>query len=164
MGKYDHVKDDWIREALEEYKEVIDKNKRHPLDASSYRIEKPWGHEVWLELNEHYAYKIIHMKKGNRCSLQSHDKKVETNFVIDGEALVLLENDKGEMEEHLYKAGEGWCVPLGVKHRVVAQTDYTALECSTAHLKDCVRYEDDSGRTSGEVPGEHEKPGEENQE
>ena len=61
MAKYKHVKDEWIREALEEYKDKIDENKSHRLDISSYRVEKPWGHELWLELNEHYAYKLIHM-------------------------------------------------------------------------------------------------------
>ena len=38
------------------------------------RIEKPWGYELWLELNEHYAYKLIHMKKGFQSSLQWHEK------------------------------------------------------------------------------------------
>ena len=28
MSKYKHVKDDWVREALEEYKDKIDENKR----------------------------------------------------------------------------------------------------------------------------------------
>ena len=79
MSKYEHIKDDWVREALEEYKDKIDENKSHRLDISSYRVEKPWGHELWLELNEHYAYKLIHIKAGNQSSLQWHEKKVETN-------------------------------------------------------------------------------------
>ena len=45
--------------ALEEYKDKIDENKSHRLDISSYRVEKPWGYELWLELNEHYAYKSV---------------------------------------------------------------------------------------------------------
>ena len=55
-----------------------------------------------------------------------------------------------------YKAGDGWCVPLKTKHRVIATTDYTALECSTAHLNDCIRFEDDSDRGSGKIKTEHE--------
>ena len=42
------------------------------------------------------------------------------------------------------------------KHRVIATTDYTALECSTAHLNDCIRFEDDSDRGSGKIKTEHE--------
>tara|TARA_R100001443_G_scaffold52230_1_gene63933 strand:- start:217 stop:693 length:477 start_codon:yes stop_codon:yes gene_type:complete len=155
MSKYKHIKDDWVREALDEYKDKIDKNKSHRLDISSYRVEKPWGHELWLELNEHYAYKLIHMKAGNQSSLQWHEKKVETNYVIEGEAEVLLQNEDGTMESRIYKPGQGWCVPLKTKHRVIAKTDYTALECSTAHLNDCIRFEDDSDRTSGKIETEH---------
>ena len=74
------------------------------------------------------------MNAGYQSSLQWHEKKVETNYVIEGEAEVLLQNEDGTMESRTYKAGEGWCVPLKTKHRVIATTDYTALECSTAHL------------------------------
>ena len=42
------------------------------------------------------------------------------------------------------------------KHRVIATTDYTALECSTAHLNDCIRFEDDSDRGSGKIETAHE--------
>ena len=157
MSKYKHVNDDWVREALEEYKDKIDENKSHRLDISSYRVEKPWGHELWLELNEFYAYKRIHMKKGNQCSLQSHDYKIEANYVIEGEAEVLLENDKGVLESRIFKAGSGWTVPLNRKHRVIAKTDYTALEVSTPHLKDVVRFEDDTNRESGKIDSEHAK-------
>jgi len=155
MSKYGHIKDNWIKEALEEYKDKIDEKKSHKLDVSSYRVEKPWGYELWLELNEHYAYKLIHMKKGFQSSLQWHEKKVETNYVIEGEAEVLLQNENGEIESRTYKIGEGWCVPLKTKHRVIAITDYTALECSTAHLNDCIRFEDDNSRGSGKIKSEH---------
>jgi len=156
MSKYSHIEDAWVKEALEEYKDKIDENKSHRLDISSYRVEKPWGYELWLELNEHYAYKLIHMNAGYQSSLQWHEKKVETNYVIEGEAEVLLEKDDGTMESRSYKAGDGWCVPLKTKHRVIATTDYTALECSTAHLNDCIRFADVSDRGSGKIKTEHE--------
>ena len=157
MSKFEHIKDQFIKEALEEYKAPIDAAKPDNLSVSEYRVEKPWGHELWLELNEFYAYKLIHMKKGNRCSLQSHDYKIEANYVIDGEAEVLLENDKGEMESKIYTKGMGWTVPLNRKHRVIARESYTALEVSTPHLNDVVRYEDDTNRESGKIDSEHAK-------
>ncbi len=156
MSKYDNIDDAWVREALIEYKDKIDGNKQHKLDISSYRVDKPWGHEIWLELNQHYAYKLIHMKAGNKSSLQWHEKKIETNYVIEGKAEVILENEDGSMDSRIYQKGEGWCVPLKTKHRVIAISDYTALECSTAHLNDCIRFEDDSGRGSGKIESEHE--------
>ena len=157
MSKYEYIKDNWVKEALEEYKDKIDEKKSHRLDISSYRVEKPWGYELWLELNEYYAYKLIHMKKGFQSSLQWHEKKVETNYVIEGEAEVLLQDENGKMESRVYKVGEGWCVPLKTKHRVIAKSDYTALECSTAHLNDCIRFEDDSGRSGGKIESEHKE-------
>ena len=155
MSKYDHVEDKWIKKALEDYKEVIDENKPTNLGLSTYTVDKPWGYEKWMELNEFYAYKLIHMKKGNRSSLQWHEKKIEANYVIEGTAEVLLENDKGELESFIFKAGDGWVVPVKRKHRVIAVTDYTAVEVSTPHLDDVVRFHDDTGRDSGKISEEH---------
>ena len=156
MSKYNHINDAFIKKALEDYKEKIDNKKNTELSLSTYRVEKPWGYELWLELNEFYAYKLIHMKKGNRSSMQWHDNKVEANYVIEGEAEVLLEDDKGEIRSHTFAAGSGWVVPVRRKHRVIATTDYTALEVSTPHLDDVVRFEDDSDRQSGKIDSEHE--------
>ena len=156
MSKYKHIEDPLIQKALVDYKDKIDDQKDHELNLSSYRVSKPWGHEIWLELNEFYVYKLIHMKEGNRSSLQWHDTKIEANYVIEGEAEVLLENENGDLESHLFKAGDGWVVPVKRKHRVIAKKDYTALEVSTPHLDDVVRFQDDSGRTSGKIVSEHE--------
>ena len=155
MSKFEHVKDKFIKEALKDYKEDIDNAKPDSLSVSNYRVEKPWGYELWLELNEFYAYKLIHMNAGNKSSLQSHDYKIEANYVIKGEAEVLLENDEGILESKIFKAGSGWTVPLNRKHRVIAKTSYTALEVSTPHLNDVVRFEDDTNRKSGKINSEH---------
>lgn len=147
---------DLINKALNDYKDDIDAKKPNELSISNYTVTKPWGHEQWLTLNKHYAYKLIHMKAGNQSSLQSHKYKYETNYIIKGEAEVLLENDTDELESNIFTVGQGWSVPIGRKHRVIANTDYTALEVSTPHLNDVIRYEDDTDRTSGKIKGEHE--------
>lgn len=155
-SKFNHIQDAFIKAALENYKDKIDNKKSHELDLSTYKVDKPWGYELWLELNEFYAFKLIHMKKGNRSSLQWHDRKVEANYVIDGEAEVLLEDDSGELKSHVFKAGTGWVVPVRRKHRVIAKEDYTALEVSTPHLDDVVRFQDDTNRPDGKIETEHE--------
>ena len=71
--------------------------------------------------------------------------------------MLLLEDSNGNIESKIYKVGQGWCVPLKAKHRVIAKTDYTALECSTAHLNDCIRFEDDNSRGSGKIDFEHNR-------
>jgi len=144
-----------INKTLSDYKEKIDARKEHKLDLSSYKVTKPWGHELWLELNKFYAYKLIHMKEGNQSSLQMHDMKIEANYVIDGTAEVLLEDENGELKSHIYSKGSGWVVPKKRKHRVIAKTDYTAMEVSTPHLDDVIRFEDDTNRESGKIKKEH---------
>lgn len=144
-----------INKTLLDYKKKIDKQKKHELNLSNYKVTKPWGHELWLELNEFYAYKLIHMKEGNQSSLQMHDMKIEANYVIDGIAEVLLEDENGELKSHIFSKGSGWVVPSKRKHRVIAKTDYTALEVSTPHLDDVIRFKDDTKRKSGKIEEEH---------
>lgn len=144
----------FIAEALGQYKARIEEQRPFENSVSHYRVDKPWGWEIWLDLNEHYAYKMIHMKAGNQSSLQSHEFKLETNYVIEGEAEVLLECN-GNMQSHKFKSGSGWVVRPHQKHRVIALTDYTALEVSTPHLNDISRYQDDAGRGDGKIEAEH---------
>ena len=147
--------DKLIKETLDEYKSLIDSKKDSKISFSKYRVEKPWGYELWLELNEFYVYKLICMYKGSKSSLQSHEYKYETNFIIEGEVEVLLENDNGELESNIFLAGSGWTVPIGRKHRVIAKTNYKALEVSSPHLNDVIRYQDDFNRESGKINNEH---------
>ena len=147
--------DPLIADALKSYKGKLDAAKDFQLSVSNYRVDKPWGHEQWLEINEFYAYKLIHMKAGSQSSLQLHQNKYETNYVISGSAKVLLENQDGVLEEFNFQAGDGWSVPLKRKHRVIAITDYTSLEVSTPHLDDVIRFNDDTNRPSGKINTEH---------
>ena len=41
-------------------------------------IEKPWGKEEVIEINDNYMMKKLTMWKGHRCSLQLHNYKKET--------------------------------------------------------------------------------------
>ena len=49
------------------------------------KIKKPWGHElIWAETND-YVGKIIHIDPGHRLSLQYHETKEETVYVLSGQ-------------------------------------------------------------------------------
>ena len=50
------------------------------------KIIKPWGYELLIEKNRKYMVKKLFMKKGHRCSLQFHKKKMETNVIFNGTA------------------------------------------------------------------------------
>ena len=62
-------------------------------------VHKPWGKEVWLELNDKYCYKRIYINSGYKTSYQYHNFKLETNFIISGTAEIWLENEDGILEK-----------------------------------------------------------------
>lgn len=109
-------------------------------------VEKPWGREIWIAHNEHYACKIIEFKAGSRSSLQYHRQKHEHIYVDQGRLRVELEQDDGAMLAQ--ELGPGAVVenPPGRKHRVEAIEDVRLIEVSTPQLDDVVRVEDDYGR------------------
>ena len=124
----------------------------------SKTIFKPWGKEVWLELNDKYCYKRIYINAGTKTSYQYHEQKLETNFIIEGTAEVWLENDEGIIEKKIMKAGEYFTVEPPKKHRVIAITDIILQEVSTPEVDDVIRISDDSGRGDGKINHEHMKP------
>lgn len=121
-------------------------------------VIKPWGKEVWLELNEKYCYKRIYINAGYKTSYQYHNFKRETNYIIAGEAEVWLENDEGVVEKKIMKAGDYFNVTPPKKHRVIALTDIILQEVSTPEVDDVIRLEDDTNRVDGKIEGEHKTP------
>ncbi len=107
-------------------------------------IEKPWGKEEILELNKDYVVKRLTMKAGHRCSLQYHRSKRETIYVLFGTLVV----DNGGADRQVYLPGANFTVEPMQIHRMAAGApfDVVYLECSTNHLDDIVRVEDEYGR------------------
>lgn len=118
-------------------------------------VHKPWGKEVWLELNDRYCYKRIYLHKGHRTSFQYHQFKLETNYIIAGQAEVWLENAQGVVEKILMKEDDYFTVSPHKKHRVIALTDLILQEVSTPEVNDVIRIEDDSLRGNGKIESEH---------
>jgi len=51
---------------------------------------KPWGYELhWVEESMPYMGKVIHIDCGKRLSLQTHDQKQESWFLIIGRAKII---------------------------------------------------------------------------
>lgn len=119
-------------------------------------VSKPWGKEIWLELNDKYCYKRICINAGHRTSFQYHNYKLESNYIISGEAEVWLENEKGEVEKKKMKADDFFTVPPTRKHRVTAITDIILQEVSTPEVDDVIRIEDDAKRPDGRIDSEHD--------
>ena len=133
-------------------------NKREKLvfsESEAKIVRKPWGKEIWLELNDFYCSKRIYINAGARTSFQYHNRKHETNYIISGDAEVWLENDDGVIEKIRAKANDFFVVRPPRKHRVIALSDLVFHEVSTPEVDDVVRLEDDNGRGDGRIENEH---------
>ncbi|MBI2449314.1 ectoine synthase [Candidatus Pacearchaeota archaeon] len=108
-------------------------------------VEKAYGKEVWLVLNDKFCMKHIFINKGHRSSLQYHNVKREAMFVLSGKARVTLEVSN-KLEEFDLDVGSILDIPATVKHRVEALEDLVFIECSTPEVDDLVRIEDDYNR------------------
>jgi mannose-6-phosphate isomerase len=116
-------------------------------------VEKPWGSElIWAD-TEHYAGKTLFVKAGESLSLQYHEVKDESWYVLEGRArLVLGSVGEGTVAEREIHAGQAFRFRPGTIHRVTGIEDTRILEVSTAHLDDVVRLEDDYGRQGTTKP------------
>lgn len=111
------------------------------------KVEKPWGYELILTPDESpVTGKILHIKKGARFSLQYHDKKKETLTLLSGEALIILEDEKGVKQEIKMEPFKGYFIRPFQKHRCKGITDCDILEASTKEKGETVRLEDDYER------------------
>lgn len=117
------------------------------------RVEKPWGYElIWAE-TEQYVGKILHVNAGETSSLQYHEMKDETIFLLTGRMLFQAGPNVEALVDYHMVSGERYHVTTGTVHRMVAETDCDILEASTPHLDDVVRLEDRYGRVVDDKRG-----------
>ena len=109
-------------------------------------IDKPWGHEELLEKNDKYMLKKLFMKKNHRCSLQFHEFKKETIYVLNGKLKISLGNDKNNLKDKIFNASDKITIEPNMIHRMEAIEDCTYLEASTPEIDDVVRLQDDYKR------------------
>jgi mannose-6-phosphate isomerase-like protein (cupin superfamily) len=121
------------------------------------RIEKPWGYEIhWVPEDAPYMGKVLHVNEGARLSLQVHDEKQESWFIIGGNGSVIWENEKGEMVETVLQPGMGYSTKIGQKHRLKGlEGGADILEVSTPEAGTTWRLEDDFARPN-QTPEERE--------
>ena len=110
-----------------------------------YRVEKPWGHEVIWARTDRYVGKILHIEPGHVLSLQYHEKKDESIYVLRGEIVLRLQEGDTLIERPL-REGEAFHIEPRVVHQFQAVVATDLLEASTPHLDDVVRLKDRYGR------------------
>lgn len=114
-------------------------------------VQKPWGREEIFAENERYAGKVLHLSAGHSLSLQYHERKDETLYVLEGNVLLLVEED-GQMRERRLGPGQTYRICPGVKHRMRAEQPCVIFEVSSPELDDVVRLEDAYGREGTKAP------------
>ena len=109
-------------------------------------IEKPWGKEEVIEINDKYMMKKLTMLKGHRCSLQLHNHKKETIYVLSGQLRIISGPDQYHLTGKIYTEGESITISPGGVHRMEGVEDSIYLEASTPEMDDVVRLVDDYER------------------
>jgi len=112
----------------------------------SKKILKPWGYELLIEKNKKYMFKLLFMKKGKRCSLQYHNQKMETIFVLSGKLNIITGKTPKNLKSKIFQKYSFITLKPKIIHRMEAITDALYLESSTPELLDVVRLEDDYKR------------------
>jgi mannose-6-phosphate isomerase-like protein (cupin superfamily) len=111
-------------------------------------VPKPWGWElIWAE-TDRYVGKILHIRAGHALSLQYHERKDETVYVLTG-SMTFEHGPPGDgpLARVTLGAGESFHITPRLRHRMIAETDCEILEASPPELDDVVRLEDRYGRT-----------------
>jgi mannose-6-phosphate isomerase-like protein (cupin superfamily) len=109
-------------------------------------IPKPWGSEVWFAHTDRYAGKILRVRAGCRLSIQYHEEKDETSYVLSGRVIVSQGDSAEQLSARELGPGESWRNPPLLVHTLEAVEDAEILEVSTPQLDDVVRLEDRYGR------------------
>lgn len=116
------------------------------------RVEKPWGHELWFALTDRYAGKLLHVRAGQRLSVQYHEEKDESSYLLSGRLLLSRGPSADSLETTKLEAGAVWRNEPGQVHTIEALEDAVVVEVSTPEVDDVVRIGDDYGRTGTSAP------------
>ena len=143
-------------------------------------VIKPWGHETIWASTDRYVGKILHIKAGHALSVQYHNRKDETVYLLSGELKYWVATSSGQRaagsgpsglrtagtgetpvagrspipdlgDVHL-RVGDAFHLTPGTIHYMEAVTDCEVLEVSTPEVDDVVRLKDRYGREGTSAP------------
>ena len=128
------------------YVNLDSKNVTVPDKHIFTKVEKPWGYEELVEINDKYVVKKLFMKQGHKCSTQYHELKKETIVVLSGVLNISIGDSLETLETKPYKHGDTVTIAPYTVHKMEAVEDCLYLETSTNELWDVVRLQDSYGR------------------
>ncbi|HEV2749801.1 MAG TPA: cupin domain-containing protein [Gemmatimonadales bacterium] len=110
-----------------------------------YRVQKPWGHELIWARTDRYVGKVLHIEPGHVLSLQYHNKKDESIYVLSGEIILRIQQGDTLIEKRM-GLGAAFHIQPKVIHQFEAVVSTDLLEASTPEIDDVVRLKDRYGR------------------
>ena len=108
--------------------------------------KRPWGEFITIWKEKNLNVKIIKVKPKARLSLQSHQHRDETWFLLDGDLHCQIGEEAIEM-----KKGNAYLIPKGCKHRLGSkEKGGRIVEIASGKFdeEDITRYEDDYNRAA----------------
>lgn len=118
------------------------------MESLPREVPKPWGSELWFAHTDLYAGKILRVRAGCRLSVQFHEEKDETSYVLSGRVIVSRGDSAETMAAEELGPGDSWRNSPLVVHTLEAVEDAEIIEVSTPQLEDVVRLEDRYGRVT----------------
>ncbi|HVA58795.1 MAG: cupin [Gemmatimonadaceae bacterium] len=124
-------------------------------------VPKPWGHETIWAHSDRYVGKILHIRAGHALSVQYHEVKDETVYLLSGELIYRVWDlpavagalvAGAKPVDVKLQLGEAYRITPFTVHQMEAVTDCDILEASTANLDDVVRLQDRYGREGTSAP------------
>ncbi len=119
--------------------------------AEVTRVPKPWGYEIIWARTDRYVGKILHITAGQALSVQYHERKDETVYLLSGTLKYWVKTGE-EMRDMQLREGDAFRITPGTIHYMEAVTDCDVLEASTAELDDVIRLKDRYGREGTSAP------------
>lgn len=116
-------------------------------EAEEKYRETPWGCWTVLDDKDNFKVKKIAIKPTQRLSYQKHNHREENWFIVQGQAVVILDDVVYQVKE-----GDFIHIPFGSKHRIENISSDTILifieiqRGSYFGEDDIIRYADDYGR------------------
>ena len=101
------------------------------------KIEKPWGHEIWLVNNkeENYCGKILYIQEGCSTSMHFHANKQESFYILKGDLQIdILNTFSAKIHSKILQEGEVFSLDRVIPHKLIAKDGPVKLvETSTYH-------------------------------
>lgn len=114
-------------------------------------VKRPWGEFLILGNSKSHQVKRITVTPGKRLSYQTHSKRSEHWFVVEGEGRVTIDGVDQQVAP-----GIAVDLPVGAAHRIANTGDEDLVFVEVQHgvsfeEDDIIRLDDDFGRRDEDV-------------